>query len=97
MLTSHFRLSALTALAIAITGCIENNTKQQACSNDWYLLVEKQISTGDSQGHGPDLGSTEWRSTIEFKLGIRDQSEIPALDTEQWCGYINEHFINPTT
>jgi len=100
MLTRHLKFSALTALAVAITGCLENNenyTKQQVCSNDWYLLVEKQISTGDSQGHGPDLGSIEWRSTIEFKLGIRDQSENPALDTEQWCNYINEHFIKPTT
>jgi hypothetical protein len=99
-LTRLLKLSALTALAIATTGCFlnkENNTKQQVCSNDWYLLVEKQISTGDSQGHGPDLGSIEWRSTIEFKLGIRDQAGIPDLDTEQWCSYINDHFIKPTT
>ena len=97
MLTGLLKFSALTVLAIAITGCFENNANQQLCTNDWYLLVEKQISTGDSQGHGPDLGSIEWRSTIEFKLGIRDQPEIPALDTEQWCSYINEHFIKPTT
>lgn len=100
MLTRRQKLSVLIALAVANSGCIENkesNTGQQVCSNDWYLLVEKQISTGDSQGHGPDLGSTEWRSTIEFKLGVRGQPGIPALETEQWCSYINEHFIKPTT
>jgi hypothetical protein len=97
MLTGLLKIFALTTLATTITGCFEDNAKQPVCSKDWYLLVEKQISTGDRQGHGPDLGSTEWRSTIEFKLGIRDQPEIPALDTEQWCSYINEHFITPTT
>lgn len=100
MLTRCLKLSALTALAVATTGCIanlESNSKQQVCSNDWYLVVEKQISTGDNQGHGPDLGSIEWRSTVEFKLGIRDQPGIPALDTEKWCSYINEYFIKPAT
>jgi hypothetical protein len=98
VLTSRLKLSALIALAVATTGCLankESSTEQQLCSNDWYLLVEKQISTGDNHGHGPDLGSIEWRSTVEFKLGIRNQPGIPALDTEQWCGYINEHFIKP--
>jgi hypothetical protein len=100
MLRKRLKISVLIALAVATSGCIENNTShagQQVCSNDWYLLVEKQISTGDGQGHGPDLGSIEWRSTIEFKLGVRDQPGIPALETEQWCSYINEHFIKPTT
>ena len=99
-LARNLKLFVLAILAAATTACFmneESNTEQQACSNDWYLLVEKQISTGDGQGHGPDLGSIEWRSTIEFKLGIRDQPDIPALDTEQWCSYINEHFIKPTS
>lgn len=98
MITRHLKLPALFALALAATGCIVNKEsviEQQVCSYDWYLLVENQVSTGDNQGHGPDLGSIEWRSTVEFKLGIREQPGIPALDTEQWCRYINENFIKP--
>ena len=59
-------------------------------------MVEQQIATGDGQGHGPDPGSAEWRSTVEFKLGIRDDPAVPPLDSNQWCHYINERFIkNP--
>ena len=44
--------------------------------------------TGDGQGHGPDLGSSEWRSVIEFKLGIRGDPSVPPRNSELWCAYI---------
>lgn len=83
-------------------------TRQEAvfesggCSSDWYQQVESQVNTGDGAGHGPDLGSDEWRSVVEFKLGIRDKQaspEQPALpplperNSEDWCRYIDEHHI----
>ncbi len=74
-----------------------NQTNSQACTNEWFLFVEEQIPTGDGQGHGPDLGSAEWRSTIEFKLGIRDDPSVPPLDSIQWCNYVNERFIENAT
>ena len=77
-------------------GCTSNKKEVlqfQACTNDWYLQTEKEILTGDGQGHGPDIGSLEWRSVIEFKLGIRNDPKVPSLESTQWCNYINERFI----
>jgi hypothetical protein len=91
------------ALAIASTmiiGCshrhdssTERELLQNICTAEWYNLVERQLSTGDGQGHGPDLGSLEWRSVVEFKLGLRGDARVPALETDLWCAYINEHFV----
>ncbi|GIU28669.1 hypothetical protein L2719_02495 [Shewanella schlegeliana] len=64
------------------------------CNLAWFKQVEKQISTGDGQGHGPDLGSLEWRSVVEFKLGIRGNEANPKLDSEQWCDYIEKHYLS---
>ena len=52
--------------------------------------VELLLPTGDGAGHGPDRGSLEWRSVVEFKLGIRGDPAIPARDTDEWCTYIDE-------
>jgi len=94
-----FKQSILLCLFIIISnsGCTSNETKDikyQACTNDWLLQVENDILTGDGQGHGPDIGSLEWRSVIEFKLGIRNDPKVPPKESEQWCNYINENFIN---
>ncbi len=61
------------------------------------MLVEDRFPTGDGQGHGPDIGSLEWRSVVEFKLGIRGDPAIPPLESDQWCAYVDEHFIEPET
>ncbi|ABZ77639.1 hypothetical protein Shal_3091 [Shewanella halifaxensis HAW-EB4] len=63
------------------------------CNLAWFNKVEKQVSTGDGQGHGPDLGSMEWRSVVEFKLGIRGKESNPNLDSDLWCDYIDKHYI----
>jgi len=57
------------------------------CSEAWYQFVEEKVSTGDIQGHGPDIGSDEWKSVIEFKLGIRGNPDIPQRDSDDWCRY----------
>jgi hypothetical protein len=41
-------------------------------------------------GHGPDPGSEEWRSVVEFKLGIRDQPGVPDRNSQAWCEFIDE-------
>ena len=73
------------------------NTEIQAppslCNTTWYQAVEDDLHTGDGQGHGPDLGSTEWRSVVEFKLNIRDDSELPKVESDEWCRYIDEHYL----
>ena len=57
-------------------------------------MVEEKLSTGDAQGHGPDVGSSEWRSVVDFKLGIRGKPGIPDSTTEQWCAYIDREISN---
>jgi hypothetical protein len=49
--------------------------------------VERKVATGDSAGHGPDPGSEEWQSTVEFKLGIQG-TDTPPRNTDAWCVYI---------
>lgn len=55
------------------------------CSDAWYQSIEKKVLTGDGQGHGPDLGSDEWKSVVDFKLGIRGQPDVPGRDSQAWC------------
>ncbi|GJL53978.1 MAG: lipoprotein [Nitrospirales bacterium] len=48
------------------------------------------MRTGDGQGHGPDVGSEEWKSVVEFKLGIRDKPNVPNRDSIAWCRQIDQ-------
>lgn len=60
------------------------------CSDSWYRFIEEAVTTSDNQGHGPDIGSDEWKSVIEFKLGLRDVPGLPDRDSEAWCRYIDQ-------
>ncbi|GAB5452926.1 MAG: hypothetical protein Hals2KO_32540 [Halioglobus sp.] len=62
---------------------------EQPCSTRWLEAVEARIATGDGQGHGPDPGSAEWKSVVEFRLGIRGSSEVPDRASLEWCSYID--------
>lgn len=69
-------------------------SNQNGCNLAWFNKVEEQISTGDGQGHGPDLGSLEWRSVVEFKLGIRGNESNPELGSDLWCDYIDKQYMS---
>ena len=87
----------LLIVTVFIFGCapaIEHNEGPRPCSNEWLYFVEGQLKTSDSQGHGPDLGSIEWRSVIEFKLGIRGDPRVPGRESEQWCSFIDVYIKN---
>ena len=60
------------------------------CSDTWYRWIEEKLPTGDGRGHGPDVGSDEWESVIEFKLGIRGMPNVPSRNTEAWCAYVDQ-------
>ena len=60
------------------------------CSEEWNRFVEQKLVSGDGQGHGPDLGSDEWKGVIEFKLGIRGQADLPARDSDDWCQLVDQ-------
>ena len=68
---------------------------RQPCPEQWLQDVENKLGTQDAHGHGPDIGSSEWRSVIEFKLGIRGDPGIPARDSEAWCDYIDKKIQAP--
>ncbi len=62
----------------------------ELCSASWFESVEDHLGTGDGQGHGPDPGSEEWKSVVEFRLGIRGEPGLPERETEAWCRHIEE-------
>ncbi|WP_434951073.1 hypothetical protein ACRWQL_16265 [Shewanella sp. HL-SH4] len=66
------------------------HTTQVQCSDVWYQQVEAQLTSGDGQGHGPDIGSEEWQSVIEFKLRIRGDKSVPQRNSDEWCSFIDE-------
>ena len=91
-------ISLITALILAaLAGCKTSHTAGQSpkpCSEDWYPWAEAVLSSSDGHGHGPDMGSEEWQSVIEFKLGIRGQADIPPRSSDAWCRFIDQHIAN---
>jgi hypothetical protein len=79
----------VTFLVLAMLSAGACSAELKPCSPEWFTFVEKALVSGDGQGHGPDPGSEEWRSVIEFRLGIRGQAGLPARDTEDWCQLID--------
>lgn len=65
------------------------STGPRPCSRQWQLAVDRKLQTGDADGHGPDVGSMEWRSVVEFKLGVRGNPDVPSRATVEWCRYID--------
>lgn len=63
--------------------------ENRVCSPGWYREIEKKVPTGDAQAHGPDIGSDEWKSVVEFKLGVRGRPDVPKRGSEEWCRYID--------
>ncbi len=89
------RWISLSLAIVSTLGCVASAPTQPAsepvvCSDAWYRSVEQQLGTGDGQGHGPDIGSAEWKSVVEFKLGIRGDTGIPDSATAQWCDHIEQ-------
>jgi hypothetical protein len=84
-------ISCLILLTLA--GCKATHTADQhpePCSKDWYPWVETTLTSSDGRGHGPDIGSDEWQSVIEFKLGVRGQPDTPQRSSNTWCQFIDK-------
>ncbi len=86
-----------SAISIFSIGCIllwyvggANAGAGDLCSHAWYKFIEEKVVTGDGHGHGPDVGSAEWKSVVEFKLGIRGNPDVPSRESDDWCRYIDE-------
>ncbi len=85
-----FYLCSLLWILSACQGQIIQTETPELCVESWYRAVESAVPSGDGMGHGPDLGSEEWKSVIEFKLGIRGNPNIPDRNSPDWCNYIND-------
>lgn len=91
-------LRFIAIIGLGLVGCNATESASIAsvesvpvtCSQAWYQQVEAQLPITDKQGHGPDIGSLEWRSAVEFKLGLRGNGNNPPVDSDQWCGYIQQ-------
>ena len=88
-----FLLSSSLCFLSACQSQIIQIETPELCAESWYRAVEATISSGDGMGHGPDIGSVEWKSVIEFRLGIRGNPNLPDRNSLEWCNYIND-FIN---
>jgi hypothetical protein len=88
------RRAAQFCLLLLLSGCsntpIEPQTSDGICKQEWFKTIEAAVSTGDGQGHGPDIGSDEWQSVVEFKLGIRDNMDTPERNTRAWCIHVDK-------
>ena len=81
----------LLLLALTLTTCTGlSPAPQPPCPDHLLQRIEQQVGTGDGQGHGPDIGSAEWHSVVEFRLGIRDNTDVPEPATRAWCAFILE-------
>jgi uncharacterized protein len=77
----------LVLLFVGAAGFVQ---AQSICSDAWYRAIDKKLLTADTQGHGPDIGSDEWKSVIEFRLGVRGGANVPERSSEKWCQYIDQ-------
>jgi uncharacterized protein len=80
----------MAAFYQASAGSGESLAAGALCSESWYRFIDQKVQTGDGQGHGPDIGSEEWKSVIEFKLGLRGQPNLPERESEAWCRRIDQ-------
>ena len=85
---------ALVATKVNSTSEVAKSEHLALCSAAWQSLVEKSVSTGDGAGHGPDVGSDEWKSVVEFKLGIRGEPNVLPRSEKAWCQHINQLIQN---
>lgn len=61
------------------------------CTTDDYQRIDHFIHSSDSQGHGPDIGSNEWKQVVEFKLDLRKRKSAPNIQSPSWCSFVLQH------
>lgn len=67
--------------------------KTVSCTDAWFAQTEQRINTSDGQGHGPDIGSDEWKSVVEFRLKMRGNPEVPDRQSDAWCDFIEQQLL----
>lgn len=62
-----------------------------AGSKAWFAHVDALVRVGDSEGHGPDVGSLEWMGAVSRKL-FRDEP-VPEAGTKAWYEKVHKHLF----
>jgi membrane-bound inhibitor of C-type lysozyme len=86
-----YRFLSCISLLLVTTACAGVGSPAPSialCAAGWAQGIESQLQTGDGRGHGPDIGSDEWQSVVEFRLGIRDLPGLPERGSAAWCAYV---------
>lgn len=86
-----YRSAVVLSLLVSVTACAAVEAPSVGpplCAAGWAQAVETNVGTGDGRGHGPDVGSHEWQSVVEFRLGVRGPTGLPARGSAPWCAYI---------
>ncbi len=83
---SKFRVAACLLTLSTVPAVARDSAP---CSTNWQRYVEANLPSGDGAGHGPDLGSAEWRSVIEFHLGLRGDPALAPRESDAWCQQID--------
>ena len=86
-------LTTLTCIAVAACSSTSSDPihileQTATCSDQVLLHIDGMVVTQDDQGHGPDQGSEEWHSAVEFKLNVTSKPDLPARNSNEWCAYI---------
>lgn len=84
------RSAVCLVVAVAWIAACPRADPPEPCSEAWTRWVEERVPTGDGRGHGPDVGSEEWKSVVEFKLGIRGAPDVPERESDAWCRHVDE-------
>ena len=90
-----YQLPLTTIICIAVAACSSTSSdpilileQTATCSDQVLLHIDGMVVTQDDQGHGPDQGSEEWHSAVEFKLNVTSKPDLPARNSNEWCAYI---------
>ncbi len=86
-----YRSAVILSLLVSVTACAAVEAPSAGpslCAAGWAQAVETSLGSGDGSGHGPDAGSDEWQSVVEFRLGVRGLTGLPARGSAPWCAYI---------
>lgn len=87
----------LLPLWLVLVGCdaeradeirLADTSSVAVCSEAWNTWVEQEVGSGDGEGHGPDIGSSEWQQTISFRLDL-PAAQLPQLGSIDWCELID--------
>lgn len=84
-------LSAMLLMPLILPGIAWSQ-----CTAQWYRDIDTILPSQDAQGHGPDLGSAEWKSVIEGKLKKLKAINFPEASSKAWCKKVDSLLPRPS-